>query len=338
MLLNKINLKLDTNVLISIIIPTYNRASVIKDTLNSIISQTYIYWYCLIVDDGSNDDSIKIIENYAIKDKRFKLLERPKSKPKGANACRNFGLEQAKGDFVVFFDSDDYMYPEYLELQLKNIQEIKANYSICKCEWVTKNGKIIDGFHGGILESNNRINDYISFKAFWHINSVIYKSLFLKENELIFDESLQQSQEYDFHVKVMQIDSNYAILPNTLVRVIASEDSISFSKTNAFVKAYSSLRVRYSFLKNKNLKLNQTTCVFLLHDMHRIFMQQSIEKNRKVSLFAAYYYLKGHFCRKEIASKYFLKHVFPVLGAFLMYSMFNKGYIFLKKSNTFNYS
>ena len=76
---------MDTNVLISIIIPTYNRASVIEDTLNSLVLQTYTNWECLIVDDGSKDDSIKIIENYAIEDKRFKLLERPKNKPKGAN-------------------------------------------------------------------------------------------------------------------------------------------------------------------------------------------------------------------------------------------------------------
>ncbi|WP_347924936.1 glycosyltransferase family 2 protein [Pontimicrobium sp. SW4] len=329
---------MDTNVLISIIIPTYNRASVIKDTLNSLVLQTYTNWECLVVDDGSKDDSIKIIENYAIDDKRFKLLERPKNKPKGANACRNFGLEQAKGDFIGFFDSDDYMCPEYLELQLKNIQATKANYSICKSEWVTRSGKILDGFHGGILESNNRINDYISFKTFWPIHAVMYKSVFLKENELVFDESLQQSQEYDFHVKVMQVDPNYVILPKVLVRVIANEDSISYSKTNAFAKAYSSLRVRYHFLKNKNLKLNHATCVFLLHDIHRIFMQQSMEKNRKASLYAAYYYLKAHFSRKDIFNKYFFKHLPSVLIVSIVYNVFNKGYVFIKKSNTFNYS
>lgn len=327
-----------TNVLISIIIPAYNRANVIKDTLNSLLSQTYSNWECLIVDDGSNDNTIKIIDNYAIKDKRFKFLERPKSKPKGANACRNFGLEHAKGDFIVFFDSDDYMYPEYLELQLKNIRETNANYSICISEWVTISGKILDGFHGGILESDDPINDYISFKAFWHIDAVIYKSIFLNENHLIFDESLQQSQEYDFHVKVLQVDPMYAILPKVLVKVIANDNSISYSKNNAFAKAYSSLRVRYSFLKNKDLKLNYNTCIFLLHDMHRIFMQQSMEKNRIASLYAGYYYLKGHFCRKDIFNKYFFKHLPSVLIVSMVYNAFNKGYLFIKKSNTFNYS
>jgi len=323
---------------VSLIIPVYNREAIINNTLDSILKQNYQDWECLIVDDGSDDNTNKTIADYAKKDKRFRLLIRPTNKPKGANACRNFGLEQAKGDFIVFFDSDDYMYPKYLELQLKNMQETNANYSICENEWVTISGKIINGFHGGVLESNDPINDYICFKVFWHINTVIYKSLFLKEHELIFDENLQQSQEYDFHVKVLQIDSNYAVLNEVLVKVIANADSISYSKTNAFPKAYSSLLVRYSFLKNKNLKLNHNTCVFLLHDMHRIFMQQSIQKNRKASLYAAYYYLKGHFCRKEIFNTYFFKHLPWVLAVSIVYNVFNKGYLFIKKSNTFDYS
>jgi glycosyltransferase involved in cell wall biosynthesis len=323
---------------VSLIIPVYNREKIISNTLDSILNQNYHDWECLIVDDGSNDNTIKIIENYAIEDKRFKLLERPKGKPKGANACRNFGLEQAKGGFIGFFDSDDYMYPEYLESQLKNIKETNANYSICKSEWVTRSGKILDGFHSGALESNNRINDYISFKTFWPIHAVMYKSIFLKKNVLIFDESLQQSQEYDFHVKVMQVDPNYAILSKVLVRVIANDDSISYSKNNAFAKAYSSLRVRYTFLKNKNLKLNHSTCIFLLHDLHRIFMQQSMEKNRLASLYAGCYYLKGHFCRKDIFKMYFFKHLPSVIIVSIVYNVFHKGYLFIKKSNTFNYS
>ncbi len=329
---------MDINSFTSIIIPSYNRANVIVDTLNSLMTQTYSNWECLIVDDGSNDNTMSIIDNYVNKDKRFKFLERPESKPKGANACRNFGLEQAKGDFIVFFDSDDYMYPKYLELQLENIKETNANYSICKSEWVTKNGKIVDGFHGGALESNNRINDYISFQTFWPIHAVMYKSLFLKENHLVFDESLQQSQEYDFHVKVMQVDPNYAVLSKVLVKVIANADSISYSKNNGFAKAYSSLRVRDAFLKNKNLSLNYSTCIFLLHDTHRIFMQQAMGRNRIASSYAGYYYLKGHFCRKDIFKTYFFKHLPAVVMVVIIYNAFNKGYQFIKKSNTFNYS
>lgn len=321
--------------LISIVIPTYNRAEVIKQTLDSLIKQTYAHWECFVVDDGSSDGTLKTIQNYNINDSRIKLLERPLNKNKGANASRNYGLENSKGDYIVFFDSDDYMYPEFLEKQIENLKSSQSNYSICKNEWVTIKGKVLEGFHGGGLESEDRINDYISFKAFWHINAVLYKADFLKLNNLVFDETLQQSQEYDFHVKVLQADDKYVVLNETLVRVIANENSISYSKNNAFPKAYSSLRVRYSFLKNKKLKLKYSTCIFLLNDTHRIFMQQTMAKNSKASFYAAYYYLKGHFCEKSIVYKYFFRHLMPVLTVLITYNFFTKGYVFFKQSNTF---
>lgn len=326
-----------TQLLVSIIIPTYNRAAIIGKTLKSVSAQIHTNWECLVVDDGSTDNTFEAIEQFTRKDERFKYLQRPAGKPKGANACRNFGLETALGEYVVFFDSDDVMYPYFLEEQLKNLKEVNANYSICNCEWLTISGKVLNGFHGGTIESDDRINDYISFKSFWPIHSVMYVCDFLKINKLYFDESLQQSQEYDFHVRVMQVDDNYAILNNTLVKVIASENSISYSSKNAFAKAYSSLRVRHSFLKNKPLNLKSKTCIYLLHDMHRIFLQQTQAENKKASFYAAYYYLISHFYRREILRKYFLKHVFFVLLSVVAFTISNRGYLFLKKSNTFNY-
>ena len=81
--------------LVSIIIPTFNRAHLIGETLDSILAQTYTHWECLITDDGSTDNSIEIIQEYVTKDTRFKLFTRPANRPKGANACRNIGLEKA---------------------------------------------------------------------------------------------------------------------------------------------------------------------------------------------------------------------------------------------------
>jgi glycosyltransferase involved in cell wall biosynthesis len=88
--------------LVSIIIPTFNRASIINDTLDSILDQTYSNWECLVVDDGSTDETKKVIHNYALKDPRISALERPPEKSKGANSCRNYGLSLAKGDYVIF--------------------------------------------------------------------------------------------------------------------------------------------------------------------------------------------------------------------------------------------
>ena len=81
------------NPLISIIIPTYNRASMLGKTLDSILAQTYTFWECIIVDDGSTDDTIEVVKSYTEKDTRLHFYTRPNNMLKRANACRNYGFE-----------------------------------------------------------------------------------------------------------------------------------------------------------------------------------------------------------------------------------------------------
>jgi glycosyltransferase involved in cell wall biosynthesis len=105
--------------LISIIIPTFNRAHIIGETLDSIIAQSYTDWECIIVDDGSTDDTEVVIAEYINNDSRFKFYKRPKHREKGPNSCRNFGFEKSKGHLIHWFDSDDLLFNNALELYLK---------------------------------------------------------------------------------------------------------------------------------------------------------------------------------------------------------------------------
>ena len=100
---------------ISIIIPTYNRAHLISETLISISNQTFANWECIIVDDKSNDNTIKIVESFLL-DSRFKFFVRSDAHRKGANSCRNIGLEKSTGNLILWFDSDDILIPKALEV------------------------------------------------------------------------------------------------------------------------------------------------------------------------------------------------------------------------------
>lgn len=101
--------------LVSIVIPTYNRAHLITETLDSILGQTYSNWECIIVDDGSIDNTQELVEGYVEKDERFKFLHRPVTKPKGPSSSRNYGLQNAEGNYVIFLDSDDLLAKKCLE-------------------------------------------------------------------------------------------------------------------------------------------------------------------------------------------------------------------------------
>lgn len=102
--------------LVSVIMPCYNCADYISDTIESIQSQTYQNWELLITDDCSSDNCCEIISEYAAKDSRIKLFHLEKNS--GAGAARNNSIKEARGRFIAFCDSDDRWYPEKLEKQL----------------------------------------------------------------------------------------------------------------------------------------------------------------------------------------------------------------------------
>ncbi len=100
--------------LISILIPVFNQGKIVLETLNSVRQQSYQNWECIIIDDGSTDNTPEIIKKYIKRDSRFQFFERDRL-PKGGSVCRNIALSCATGEYVMFLDSDDLIIPECLE-------------------------------------------------------------------------------------------------------------------------------------------------------------------------------------------------------------------------------
>lgn len=113
--------------LVSIIMPNYNCAKYIDETVNSVLSQTYTNWELLIVDDCSNDNSLETIKSYAEKDERIKLFVNEKNS--GAAASRNRALREAGGRWIAFLDSDDLWTADKLEKQIKFMEDNGYKFS-----------------------------------------------------------------------------------------------------------------------------------------------------------------------------------------------------------------
>ena len=106
---------------------TFNRAHFIIESLRSIQNQTFQQWECLIIDDGSTDDTASAVKAFISSDSRFTYYTRPTKYSKGLPGCRNFGLDMAQGDHIIFFDDDDVVHPLNLEITISEI--IKAQES-----------------------------------------------------------------------------------------------------------------------------------------------------------------------------------------------------------------
>lgn len=111
------------NPLVSIIVPCYNQAEYIAETLESIVQQTYQNWECIIVNDGSPDNTDEVVSQWIKKDNRFQYLKKTNS---GVCDTRNKGIEKAKGKYILPLDADDKIAPQYISDAIDEFERDKS--------------------------------------------------------------------------------------------------------------------------------------------------------------------------------------------------------------------
>lgn len=196
--------------MISIIIPTFNRGRLICRTLDSICGQTYPDWECVVVDDHSNDDTREIVQSYLRRDKRFTYCVN--NRRKGAQGARNTGLLLAKGEWLLFFDSDDYMYPDYLD-SVSSLLVDGNNMVVCYGQMIEeKTGKVLgtlDKVHtGSIFKSLLNGECYVTMSQ-----TIVRKSCIMWIG--LMDERCPSHQEWDTHLRLSRKYS-YSVVPQVL--------------------------------------------------------------------------------------------------------------------------
>lgn len=115
---------------VSIIVPCYNQAVFLSEALDSVLAQTYTNWECVIVNDGSSDNTGEVVQRYIKQDTRFKYIEQPN---KGPAAARNNGIEHSCGEFILPLDADDLIAPTYLEKAV-NVFTLRTNTKLVYCK------------------------------------------------------------------------------------------------------------------------------------------------------------------------------------------------------------
>ena len=251
------------NKLVSIIIPTFNRFELIKETLKSVKKQTYLNWECIIVDDGSKTDTLNSINSYIKEDKRFIVYKRPNNKKKGPSSCRNIGLEKAEGKYVIFLDSDDVL----SETCLKNrVEAIKINDKLDFVVFSMGHFKKLSDLYidknrvSLKLNKQEAIKSFLHFKFLWNTTRPIYNKEFIK-NIGGFDEDLNVYEDPYLAFKILFITKcNYNVVDITdcYYRIdenrhsIESEELIKSKKAKnyyLYVKKTFNLMVEQDFLE-----------------------------------------------------------------------------------------
>jgi len=110
--------------LISVIVPCYNQAEFLEECLTSVLNQTYSNWECIIINDGSTDDTSKIAEKWTTKEKRVSYMYQENQ---GLSAARNTGLSKVSGAYIQFLDADDFLDVKKFEISIQLMHQLKAN-------------------------------------------------------------------------------------------------------------------------------------------------------------------------------------------------------------------
>ena len=135
---------MESQPLVSVIMPCYNMASYVSDSIKSVIAQTYPHWELLIVDDASTDETVNIIKSYAQADSRIKFAI--KKQNSGISDTRNLCIQMAQGQFLAFLDADDIWHPEKLEKQLSFMMAKNIGFTYSTYDWIDEDGKVMNKF------------------------------------------------------------------------------------------------------------------------------------------------------------------------------------------------
>lgn len=183
--------------LISIIIPMYNSELYIEKTINSIINQTFENFELLIVDDGSTDSSYEICKKIASKDQRIIVFSKTNG---GVSSARNFGIDHAKGEWILFIDSDDYINKEYIQSFISHLNN-KESLTIQKgCIIIHPNRKHeVYCVNDTILHARTRNQIFSALYEKILLYSSVWGKLFNKsiiaKNNLKFNENILNGED-----------------------------------------------------------------------------------------------------------------------------------------------
>lgn len=237
--------------------PVYNKEGYISEAIDSVLKQKYKNWELIIINDGSNDNSLEICNTYKRIDDRIKVFNQDNL---GLSISRNTGIKNSNGDYIIFLDADDYLEYNCLINIVNNISEMKDIY-ICSFKRIFPNGnsKVFNRFK--YLIHNTEGSGQLILKMMYKLNiyessvwSNIYKKNYIEKNKLYFSENLIHEDE-EWLLKILLMAENVEVLncllyntragvPNSIInsknykknisKIIISENIMNFIQNVKF--------------------------------------------------------------------------------------------------------
>ena len=197
---------------VSIIVPYYNSAAYLERLINSVKGQTHSNFECILVDDGSRDGSFALAGSLTEDDARFQNVKRPDQYRAGGRGAKNYGFTLSSGTFIVFFDSDDLMYDNYVSARLEYLTtHPEKDAVVSDFGWRVVEGKpkrvyrynpaIFDGFVANVKEDWFWLN-YIDLRFWFNPGNPMWRRRSIEDKPL-WDETTSIGEDHEYHARLM---------------------------------------------------------------------------------------------------------------------------------------
>jgi glycosyltransferase involved in cell wall biosynthesis len=266
---------------VSIIIATYNRSSLLKECLESLLAQTYRDVELIVVDDGSTDDTQATVTQIAQKHNNVRYYPRPHH---GAPATRNFGLTKATGEFIGFFDSDDLWPPNYIETMVKSLQA-NPDFDVAYSQiMLLDDGKI----QGSYITMEKPPTGYITTELFFRgkafnfpSSTILRKSVFAS---VFWEEKTGNCDDFDIFLRISK-KSKFMYVPEVYMTYRKTEDSMTAKAKKRLFTYHMYVMERFYFhLDGSSYVPKKLAMIKLSHLYRSLALKHYRAGNRKASI------------------------------------------------------
>ena len=310
---------------ISIIIPVYNAEKFLAKCLDSVLMQTFTDFECILINDGSLDNSPAICAEYSEKDARIKIIHKNNG---GASSARNAGLDIALGEWIIFIDSDDWVHNNYLELLLTNALNNNCKLSICDKHYISEESSVKNLSHYSItffdkdsakkaLFTSKKIGTETVCKLIKreYIYDIRFDtSIIVCEDGLFWFEIISKMNASDRIVYDSTPCYSYLRHENAITRSSAMIDNhmTIFSATKKMIQSETNKEIK-KIIKSYETRIASGLCRILLEPGK--FNIKTYNFYRKRIFFSLFYYLTDHDIKtkKKIIAIFYL---FPLFYTF----------------------
>jgi teichuronic acid biosynthesis glycosyltransferase TuaG len=221
--------------LVSIVVPVYNAGRFLDETIKTVLSQTYVNWELILVNDKSTDNSREIALKYQEKDNRIKLLDNKKNS--GAAITRNRGIDEANGRYIAFLDADDLWDKHKLQKQVSFMRKHDYAFSFTGYEFADKNGKP----NGKEVKVPAKLNYKLALRntIIWTTTVMFDMSILTKDE--IYMPNIKSEDTACWWKVLKKVDFAYGI-PQILAYYRRSSDTLSANKVEAVKRVWTLYR------------------------------------------------------------------------------------------------